>query len=110
VADPYADAERLMREALRAAEAAADTADVPPRGWEVPRGDRAAASAAFPDLAPLFALVESLRGTIPSELYAQLTDALRELLVALRAILDFSIAHLDRTAVEPVEVEDIAVD
>jgi hypothetical protein len=108
--DPYAEAERLMREAQRAAEAAAGGSEVPPRGWDIPRGERASGGAAFPDLAPLFALVESLRGTIPAELFAQLTDALRELLIALRAILDFSIARLDRPAAEPVEVEDIPVD
>jgi hypothetical protein len=63
----------------------------------------------FPDLTALTALVETLRGTVPHELLAQLTDALRDVLIALRAILDHSIARLERPAPEPVDVEDIPV-
>jgi hypothetical protein len=102
----FADAERLVREAQRAAEAAvrAAGADVPPRGWAAP------GSAAFPDLSAVTALVEALRGTLPPELGQQLTEALRGLLVALRAVLDFSISRLDRPGPEPVDVEDIPVD
>jgi hypothetical protein len=109
---PFAEAERLMRDAQRAAEAAAaaaGSAEVPPRGWDVPHGDRGAA-AAFPDLSALVGLVESLRGAVPPELLQQLTDALRELLIALRAILDYSIARLDPPAVRAVEVEDIPIE
>jgi hypothetical protein len=87
----------------------AEPGEIPPRGWEAPRGD-GPAGPAFPDLAPLFALVESLRGTVPPELLAQLTDALRELLLALRAIIDHSIARLDHPPAEPVRVEDIPVE
>jgi hypothetical protein len=108
--DPYAEAERLMRDAQRAAEAAAAAAGaVPPRGWDVPRAARADGGSAFPDLTALVGLVDGLRGTVPAELVAQLTDALRELLVALRAVLDYSIARLDRPAPKPVQVEDIPV-
>jgi hypothetical protein len=112
--DPYADAERLMRAAQRAADAAAAAGDqVPPRGWAVPGdGDGAAhgGSPAFPDLSGLVALVEALRGTVPPDLWQQLSDAVRELLVALRAVLDFSIARLDRPAQEPVQVEEIPIE
>jgi hypothetical protein len=52
------------------------------------------------------ALVDAVRTTLPP----QLADALRELLVALRAVLDFSIARLDRPRAEPVRVEDIPID
>jgi hypothetical protein len=47
---------------------------------------------------------------VPPELLQQLTDALRELLIALRAILDYSIARLDPPAVRAVEVEDIPIE
>jgi hypothetical protein len=110
--DPYAEAERLMRAAQDAAARAAAAADeVPPRGWAAPgdgNGDRGAA--AFPDLSALVGLVEALRGTIPPELLAQVSDALRELLVALRAVLDFSIARLEAPAQAAVEVEDIPIE
>ena len=108
--DPYADAERLMRAAQEAAGAAAAAAGaVPPRGWDVPRGERSHAPA-FPDLSALVGMVEGLRGTVPPELFQPLTDALRELLIALRAILDYSIARLDPPAVRAVEVEDIPIE
>jgi hypothetical protein len=100
----FAEAERLVREATRAAEQAAGS--VPPRGW----GSAAPPSPAFPDLTALSSLVEALRGTLPPELSRQLADALRELLVAVRAVLDYSIARLERPRADPVQVEDIPVD
>jgi hypothetical protein len=106
VADPYEEAERLMRAAQEAAERAASQ-QVPPRGWQAPRS---AEPPPFPDLSPLFALVDALKGTVPPELLQGLTDALRDLLLALRAILDYSIARLERPAAEPVQVEDIPVE
>ena len=45
--------------------------------------------------AQLAALVESLRGVVPTELSRQLAEALRELLIALRAVLDWYIARLE---------------
>jgi hypothetical protein len=112
VSDPYADAERLVRAAQEAAEqAAAAASDPPPSGWQTPRGQPANGSGTpFPDLSALFALVDTLKGTVPAELAQQLTDALRDLLVALRAILDYSIARLERPASEPRPVEDIPID
>jgi hypothetical protein len=111
--DPYAEAERLMRAAQdAAARAAAAAEEVPPRGWAAPSdgSGNGSAGAAFPDLSALVGLVESLRGTIPPELLAQVTDALRELLVALRAVLDYSIARLEAPAPAPVQVEDIPIE
>jgi hypothetical protein len=112
VSDPYADAERLVRAAQQAAEqAAASSGEPPPRGWQAPhREPPAGAGTPFPDLSALFALVDALKGTVPPELAQQLTDALRDLLIALRAILDYSIARLERPASEPRPVEDIPID
>ena len=108
MADPYADAERLVRAAQQAAEQAADAAQSPPpRGWQTPPPG---GPPPFPDLSPLFALVDALKGTVPADLLQQLTDALRELLLALRAILDYSIARLERPRPDPVAVEDIPVE
>jgi hypothetical protein len=110
VSDPYDDAERLVRAAQEAAEAAA-AAEPPPSGWQSPRAEPpGGAGTPFPDLSGLLALVETLKGTVPPELAQQLTDALRDLLIALRAVLDYSIARLERPASEPRPVEDIPVD
>jgi hypothetical protein len=102
--EQYAEAERIMREAEQAAARAAG--DVPPRGWEAP-GDR---PSGFPDLGQLAALVESLRGVIPPELARQLADALRELLLAIRAVLDWYIARLERAEPRSREVRDIPIE
>ncbi len=103
----YEEAERLVREAQRAAEDAA-ARSVPPRGWSVP-GEEPRANA-FPDLGQLTALIESLRGVVPPELARQLADALRELLIAIRAALDWYIARLEPSEREAPEVQDIPVD
>jgi hypothetical protein len=111
VSEQYAQAERLVREAQQAAEAAAaatGAGEVPPRGWSTPGADRT--SAPFPDLSALAALVESLRGAVPPELSRQLSDALRELLIALRAVLDFYIARLETPEPQRSEVQDIPVE
>jgi hypothetical protein len=109
VSDPYADAERLIRAAQEAAEQAAATAP-PPRGWDAPRSDPHGAPPPFPDLSGLLALIDALKGTVPAELAQSLADALRDLLLALRAVLDYSIARLERPAAEPVQVEDIPIE
>jgi hypothetical protein len=110
VAEPdraqFEEAERLVREAQRAAEQAAGGA-VPPRGWAAPGGDR---PGAFPDLAQLTALIESLRGVVPPDLARQLADALRELLIALRAVLDWYIARLEPPDERESDVQDIPVE
>jgi hypothetical protein len=105
--DPYADAERLMREAQRVAEAAASRS-VPPRGWAVP-GEERPAPGGF-DLGQITALIESLRGVVPPELAHQLSEALRQLLVALRAVLDWYIAQLEGGEAPARDVEDIPVE
>jgi hypothetical protein len=104
--EQYEEAERLVREAQRAAEEAASRS-VPPRGWSVPGEEPR--SPAF-DLAQLTALIESLRGVLPPDLARQLADALRELLVALRAVLDWYIARLEPSPPPDSDVEDIPVE
>ena len=84
----------------------AATADgpTPPRGWEVPH-DRDQA----PDDDALAALVEQLLALVPGELRARLTQALRQLLEAIRALVDWGVQRLERRCCEPVEVRDIPV-
>jgi hypothetical protein len=100
------EAERLVREATERAEAMASR--VPPRGFETP--DRERGENAFPDLAALAGLLELARGTLPPELARQLAQALRELLIALRAVLDYSIERLEPGDPAPAPVEDIPIE
>ena len=104
--EAYEAAERLVREAHAKAEEAARAAEAstPPNGWASPTG-----APATPDFAALFALLDAAKGTLPPELLRQVADALRELLIALRAVLDYSIDKLDRPAPAARDVEDIPI-
>jgi hypothetical protein len=104
----YDAAEQLVREAQERAERLANdaAAEVPPNGWS---SGAPADADAFPDLGALLKLVEGLRGQLPPELARQLADALRELLIAIRAVLDYTIDRLDTPRAPEREVEDIPI-
>ena len=108
--EAHAAADRLVREAQRQAEDASGTPHeaVPPRGWDAGRGEAATA----PDLQALLALLDAVRDAVPVELSQQLAEALRQLLLALRALLDWYIERLGEPAPGRggVEVEDIPLD
>jgi hypothetical protein len=104
--DAVREAERLVREATERAQQIAD--DVPPRGYEEPRRD--ASAPPFPDLSAIAGLLELARGSLPPDLQRQLQQALRELLIALRAVLDYSIDRLEPgPEPPPATVEDIPI-
>ena len=106
VDEAYAAADRLVREAEAAARAR--TGEVPPAGYEGERtsGERSA----FGDLQALAGLLETARTSVPPELARQLAEAAREMLLALRALIDWWIARLEREPDQPVEVQDIPID
>jgi hypothetical protein len=110
--DAHAAADRLVREAQRQAEDAARdaAADVPPRGWET----EPASSEPRPllaDLQAIVGLIDALRRSVPPEITRQLAEALRDLLLALRALIDW---YLERLAGGEGDggaaVEDIPLD
>jgi hypothetical protein len=102
----YAAADRLVREAEAAARERAE--DVPPAGYE---GERTHTErSAFPDIQALAGLLETARSSLPPELAHQLAQAARELLIALRALIDWWIARLEREPERPVEVQDIPIE
>ena len=106
VDEAYAAADRLVREAEAAARAR--SGEVPPAGYE---GERTSAErSAFGDLQALAGLLETARTSLPPELARQLAEAARELLLALRALIDWWIARLEREPDQPVEVQDIPID
>ena len=70
-------------------------------GREPPRG--------LPDPGQLVALLDGLRGAVPREVQDQLNTLLRELLLSLRALIDWYLERLDSPRREP-EVEDIPID
>jgi hypothetical protein len=107
--EAHAAADRLVQEAQRQAEEAAGEPppDVPPSGWDSGRGD-----AATTDLRALLTLLDALREAVPAELSRQLAAALRELLLALRALIDWYLERLGEPGGRDagVEVEDIPLD
>jgi len=107
--DAVRDAERLVREATERAEELG--AEVPPRGYESRGGGGDAGGAPpFPDLSALAGLMELARSSLPPDLQRQLQQALRELLIALRAVLDYSIDRLEPgQEPPPATVEDIPI-
>ena len=106
VDEAYLAADRLVREAEATARAVA--ANVPRDGWrssKIPTPHDP-----FPDLAPLVALLEGARHLVPPELAQRLAHALRELLIAVRALLDWWIERVDDRTEPRVEVEDIPIE
>jgi len=64
---------------------------------------------AIPDFAPLIAIVEALRRVIPHELQEQFNALQRELLLTLRALIDWYLERLDKPELTP-QVEDIPIE
>jgi hypothetical protein len=77
----------------------------PPRGWEVPGRTNAG-----DDLASLALIVEGLKGLIPPDLQQRLADAVRNLLIAIRALIDWYVERVERGRGRDLEVEDIPID
>ena len=108
VDEAYAAADRLVREAEAAARERAGEREVPPAGYE---GERTAGErSAFGDLQAIVGLLETARTSVPPEVARQLAEATREMLLALRALIDWWIARLEREPERPVEVQDIPID
>jgi hypothetical protein len=75
----------------------------PASGWQIPEDSPAS------DLDPFGTLVHALRDLIPAELQRRLAAALRELLLALRALIDWYLERLERRREQAVEVQDIPI-
>ena len=100
--EAHAEAERLVQEAEARAR------EVPPRGWaaaeEEPRR-----GPGISELQALAGLLDLARQSLPPELTRQFLDALRQLLLAVRALIDFWLERLDSGREAPPEVEDIPI-
>lgn len=85
----------------------------PPPGWEARDDYRGAGDSVprsgVPDLSSVLALIEGLRGAVPREVQEQLNALVREVLLALRALIDWYLERLERPRAEP-EVEDIPIE
>lgn len=100
-------AERLARDAAQASRRAA-AGDVPPAGWATAgeRGERR------DEVEALATLLRTLRELVPPDLEQQINDLLRQLLLVLRALIDWWVERLEPGAAgaPQVEVQEIRVD
>ncbi len=101
-ADPLSE----LRERVHAAQAAAErlagearqhASELPPR------------PEARDELDALVALLRALRELVPPELQQQLSDVIRNVLLLLRALIDYWVARLDAPRPAAVEVQDIPI-
>lgn len=95
-------AERLAGEAAQAAGAIADGVQPPP-GWRTPR-DR---EAVRDELDALAELLRTIRALLPAELEQQLADLLRQILLLLRALIDWMIDQVPAVGGERAPLRDI---
>jgi hypothetical protein len=86
--------------------ATGDPGKLPPAGWQTP-GE--APSEAHSDLDLLMQLIQSVRDLIPPDLQHRLAAAVRELLLALRALIDWYLERMDHRRQESVQIQDIPI-
>jgi hypothetical protein len=81
-----------LRERLRETHEAAQriAGAVPPQGWATPREANDSAS----EIQALLAVLQSLRDVVPDELWEQVREVVRQLLLLLRTILDLVVERL----------------
>jgi len=106
--------ERLDRASLAAERLIAEAASAairrpPPAGWQPSGPDPAADPPAQGELERLLEAVLSLRDRIPLELQRRLGEALRDLLLALRALIDWYLERSERRPRRRATVQDIPI-
>jgi hypothetical protein len=100
-------AERLISEAAGAA-----LRRPPPAGWQTPSsepGEGEAPATGMTEIDLLLEAIRSLRDRLPPDLQRRLGEALRELLLAVRALIDWYLERGERERREPSEVQDIPI-
>jgi hypothetical protein len=91
-----------LRERVHAAQAAAERLAGEARDW--PRRE------ATDELDALVGLLRTLRELVPPELQQQVTEVIRQVLLLVRAIIDFWVDRLETPRGAAVQVEDIPIE
>ena len=81
----------------------------PPAGWQQPGPERDPASPLLADGDLLLGLFGAVRDRIPPDLQQRLAEAIREVLLALRALIDWYLERSERARSGPAEVQDIPI-
>ncbi len=85
---------------------AGDEPDLPPAGWQTAEDNSRGPT---PELDPLVALVQAMRDLIPPDLQRRLIAAFREVLLALRALIDWYLERIEHKREQGFEVQDIPI-
>jgi hypothetical protein len=109
--------ERLDRASEAAERLLADAAQhvagrPPPAGWQQPPPEEEAggsASGLGADADLLLTVVAALRDRIPPDLQQRLAEAVREVLLAVRALIDWYLERSEHRRPGPSDVEDIPI-
>lgn len=105
-------AERLVAQAAAEASARIGAAAVkpPPAGWQASGGeDGQASSRVSGEFEQLLQALTTVRDMVPPDLQQRLAEALHQLLLAVRALVDWYFERVEQRRASPVEVQDIPV-
>ncbi len=117
-ADPLSRLEQRLDRASEAAErliaeaAGAAMRRPPPAGWQRPEPDPppdGGSGIAAGEMELLLSAIRELRDRIPPDVQRRLGEALRELLLAVRALIDWYLERSERQRREPADVQDIPI-
>ena len=86
---------------------AADARQPPPAGWQIPRAEEDRGRTG--ELELLIQFFQSVRDLIPPDLQQRLGEALRELLLAIRALIDWYLERNEQRRAGGSEVQDIPI-
>ena len=81
----------------------------PPAGWQQSALEDESSSPLLGDADLLLALFGAVRDRIPPDLQQRLAEAVRELLLAVRALIDWYLERAERARSQPAEVQDIPI-
>jgi hypothetical protein len=90
----------------------ADSIRVPPRGWQrrtTPGNDDRPDWGGGGETDLLLALLAAVRDRVPPDLQRRLVEALREVLMAVRALIDWYLERFEHRRPEPPQVQDIPI-
>ncbi|MGH2894010.1 MAG: hypothetical protein ACRDPM_12205 [Solirubrobacteraceae bacterium] len=102
-------AERLLADAAGRVTAGRRSAKPPLSGWQQPAPEDETRSLLGADADLLLGLFGALRDRIPPDLQQRLAEAIREVLLALRALIDWYLERTGERRADPAEVHDIPI-
>jgi len=102
-------AERLLADAAQRVTSGGEPGKPPPAGWQQPASEDEPSPPLLADADLVLTLFGAVRDRIPPDLQQRLAEAVREVLLALRALIDWYLERSERARRSPAEVQDIPI-